>query len=301
MLSEFEQQFQTTLRSRLPAAIRDEVQIATGVSNQSGILCGVRTAQPMPAEFRDRRLERVPGANDPRRVLRLRCQMALTFVPSSTTQTRVELVDWFDRVIYALDSDDIRDGSAFAGQAPDPGFLLQRMTVECADLPLDIHATDAEPLLLTLAVEGWFWPVGESGQAGVAIGEIRLRGVVLPITIQPAQPNLTANGPAVALTIALDARGTARITADDLDQAPFGMLAVRLEKADGTAGDGLLTGGAADDDGTLLLTVDDGAATVTYTPPAQPTTEALVITVDNSKGGSGVVVRRFPLIVRAAP
>jgi hypothetical protein len=301
MLTEFEQQFQTTLRARLPAAIRDEVQIATGAPNQRGILCGVRTAQPLRPEFRERRLERVPGADEPRRVLRLHCQMDLHFVPSSAAQTRGELLDWFDRVIYALDTDDVRDGSAFAGQAPDPGFLIQRMIIVNADLPLDIHADEAAPLLLTLAVEGWFWPVGEGGQAGVMIGEMRIRGVVHPVTVEPAEPNLFANGPAATLTIAFDARGTARVMANGLDHAPFGALAVRVEKADGTAGDGALAGGAAGADGTRLLAVTEGTATVTYTPPATPATEVLVLALDNNEGGTGLEIGRLPLIVRSAP
>jgi hypothetical protein len=229
----------------------------------------------------------------------------LNFVPGNAGQTRGELIDWFDRVIYALDADDVRDGSAFAGAAADPGFLIQRMVVENADLPLNIHATDAEPLLLSLAVEGWFWPVGESGQAGAVIGEIRIRGVVHPVTVEPAQPNLIASGPAVTLTIAFDTRGTARVTADTLDHAPFGTLSVRVQKVDGTAGDGILSGGDAGADGARLLTVSGGMATVDYTPPATPASEALVLALDDGEGGGeggrGLEIGRFPLIVRAAP
>lgn len=301
MLSEFEQQFQTTLRARLPAALRNEVQIATGAPSQTGILFGVRALQPMRPEFRDRRSEVVPGAPEPRRVVRLRGQVALSFVPNDTNQVRGTLIEWLDRVLYALDTDDVRTGAAFAGQAPDPGFRIHALLIENAELPLDIHTAEAAPLVLTLALEGWFWPVGESGQVGVEIGEIRIRGVVHPITIQPAQPNLVANGPAVTLTIAVDARGTARVTASDLESAPFGTLAARLEKPDGTAGEGTLSGGAAGENGVRLLTVGDGAAAVTYTPPAAPATEVLILAVDDSATGSGLEIGRFPLIVRAEP
>lgn len=301
MLAEFEQQFQTTLRARLPAAIRDEVQIATGASSQTGILLGVRSVQPMLPEFRDRRLEVVPGDPEPRRVVRLRGQLALSFVPSDADQPRSTLLEWFDQVLYALDTDDIRSGTAFGGQAPDPGFRILTLVINSADLPLDIHVDPTAPLVLTLALEGWFWPVGESGQAGVEIGEIRIRGLVHPITIQPAQPDLVANGPAVTLTIAAETRGTARITANALDAAAFGTLAARLEKLDGTVGAGTLSGGTEGANGVRLLPVSAGVAEVVYTPPAEPTTDVLILAIDDSETGSGLEIGRFPLVVRAAP
>ena len=54
-------------------------------------------------------------------------------------------------------------------------------------------------------------------------------------------------------------------------------------------------------DGTRLLAVTEGTATVTYTPPATPATEVLVLALDNNEGGSGLEIGRLPLIVRSAP
>ena len=51
MLSEFEQQFQQTLRLRVTPDIRNDIQVATGATNQTGILVGVRSAVPTPPEF----------------------------------------------------------------------------------------------------------------------------------------------------------------------------------------------------------------------------------------------------------
>ena len=241
MLSEFEQQFQTTLRSRLPAGIRDRVQVATGAANQKGILVGISTAEPMPTEFGSVRSEITPGIDIPRRVVRLSCTLNCTFIPTNSSQNRSNLMELLGQVLYALDDSDVRDGSAFRDEQADPGFLIQSMKVENLESPFAIHTTNAEHLQLSLIAKGWFWPIGEPGQAGIEIGEIRLRGGIHPVLLTPADPFLVANDPALTLTITFEARGTSRITANGLDSDAFGNVAARLEKEDGTLGAGTLS------------------------------------------------------------
>lgn len=299
MLSEFEQQFQTTLRTKLPVDIRDQVQIATGAANQAGILVGIRTAKPLPAEFGSVRSEIAPGVEIPRRVVRLSCSVDCTFVPSNDSQNRSNLMSLLGRVLYALDDSDVRDGSAFRGEQTDPGFLIQSMSIENLESPFTIHASDAEHLQLTFIAKGWFWPVGEPGQAGVEIGEIRIRGVVHPVLLTPAEPVLTVNGPAVNLSVSFDARGTSRITSSGLDSETFGNLVARLEKQDGTAGAGSLSGGSAGDNGARLLTVTDDQVQLSYTPPATPGEDILLLSIDTSQSASGIEIGRFTLVTGA--
>ncbi len=301
MLSDFEQQLQTTLRQRLPVNIRSEVQVATGAQNQNGILLGVRAAAPLPPEMGGRRPERVPGANDPRRVVRLRCDVGIDFIPTNNNQTRTDLMTRLDLVLYALEAADVRDGSAFTGPAPDPGFLIYCFKTDPLAAPFIIRGTAAAPLSLAFTADGWFWPVGQAGESGIPIGEIRLRGVVHPVFVEPAAPTLVAGGPALTLAIVFDGRGRSRITSGPLASSPFGSLAVRLEKGDGTAGDGALSGGTAGAGGVRLVAVTAGRAQVTYTPPGAPTADILVVAVDNGENGAGLEIGRFPLTVEAGP
>ena len=300
MLSEFEQQFQTTLRTRLPADIRNQVQVSTGANSQKGILVSVRSAQPVSDEFGTIRPEIAPGINLPRRVVRLRCLMDCSFVPVNNSQSRAVLMNWLDHVIYALDNTDVRTGEAFVGVEVDPGFLIQSMSIETLDTPFAIHATDPDRLQLSLTADGWFWPVGEAGQAGIEIGEIRLRGAIYPVLLTPANPVLVANGPTIDLTITFEARGASRITASGLGSTGFGNVAVRLEKEDGTVGAGTLTGGTPGDNGIRLLAVTEDHIELSYTPPAVPGKDILLLSMDDNVSSIGIDMARFALITGAA-
>lgn len=296
MLSEFEQQFQTTLRQKLPAEIRDQVQVATGAKDQTGILVGVRSAEPVPEEFGSVRFEIAPGVNVPRRVVRLRCRLECSFVPIEKKQDRAVLLTWLDQILYVLDGSDVLTGSAFTSVEPDPGFLIQSMNIETLESPFEIHATDPDRLQLSLTADGWFWPVGEPGQAGVEIGEIRIRGAILPVLITPANPVFVANGPAQNLTITFEARGTSRITASELNSEDFGNLAARLEKEDGTAGAGTLSGGSAGNNGIRLIPVTGDYVEFSYTPPAIPGKDILLLSIDDNESSSGIEIGRYTLI-----
>ena len=300
MLSEFEQQFRTTLRTRLPAEIRDHVQVATGSTNQKGILVGIRSAEPVPEEFGSVRSEIAPGVNVPRRVARLRCMLDCSLVPVNGSQDRAILMTWLGQILYLLDDSEVRTGTAFTSDAADPGFLIQSMKIEGLESPFEIHANEPDRLQLSLTADGWFWPVGEPGQAGVEIGEIRIRGAIYPLLLTPANPVFVANGPALNLTISFDARGTSRITASGLDSESFGNLAARLEKEDGTAGAGILSGGTPGDSGIRLLPVTDDHVELIYTPPAIPGKDILLLSIDDNESSNGLDIARFTLVTGAA-
>jgi hypothetical protein len=298
MLGEFELQFRDTLRAKLPEAIRDQVQLASGATTQTGILLGLRAAEPMPSEMGSLRREIVPGADAPRRVVRLRCTLDCSFIPADEEQDRETLMAWLGLVLYALDDTDVREGRAFTGTAPDPGFLIHSTNITTLDSPFDIHATEPQRLKLSLSVDGWFWPVGEAGQAGIEIGEIRIRGVIHPVILSPADPGLVANGPAVDLSAKFETRGTSRITADELNNEAFGEVIARIEKEDGTAGDGTLSGGTAGDNGARILSVANDHVELTYTPPATAGSEFLILNIENNEGSRGIEIGRFRLVIR---
>ncbi len=301
MLSEFEQQFQTTLRTKLPVGMRDQVQLATGAPGQTGILVGIRSAKLVSGEFGSVRSEIAPGVAVPRRVVRMHCMLDCSFVPADTNQGRTLLMSWLDRVLYALDDADVRTGAAFTGAATDPGFLIQSMKVEILESPFEIHTAEPERLLLSLKADGWFWPVGEPGQAGIEIGEIRIRGAIRPLLLAPPQPRLVANGPGVDLRLSFEARGTSKITKSGLSNEAFGNLAIRLEMEDGTAGAGTLGGGTAGINNNRLLPVTDEQVQFSYTPPATPGKEILIISIDDNNSSSGIEIGRYTLITGAAP
>jgi hypothetical protein len=298
MISEFEQRLADVLGSRLPAPFAGRVQVAPGTApgNQPRLLVGVQQVDLSDPDFGSRRPELAPGANDPRRVLRMQCQVGLTLL-AGAGQGRGQQMLGLDAALYALDAADFRDGSALRGGAADPGFLIQRMSVGRGDAPLDPAAPNAAPVGLTLLAEGWFWPVGVAGEAGRAIGEVRIRGAVLPIDIVPATPLLVANGPPVELQVRIRSVGVLRVGAEPLSGLPFGVIGLALVGPGGQPGAGTLTGGAAGLNGARLLNLTDEAATVTYTPPAESASDTLIVALHDGNSGLGVELGRMPLPV----
>lgn len=134
-----------------------------------------------------------------------------------------------DALMYTLDAPDFRSGRALTGPA-DPGFLIQALRVVVGNVALDPAEATALPVSVTLRADGWFWPVGVPGQAGIAIGEIRIRGVTLPLEISPARPLLIAGGVATDLTVRVGAVGTFRLPTPVLPPLPFGALAFMLRE-----------------------------------------------------------------------
>ncbi len=296
MISEFEQRLADVLGARLPAPFAGQVKVPPGPTsaNQPVILVGVEQVECVEPFLGSQRPEVVPGAPTQRRVLRLQCQVNVQ-VKAAQNKGRPQQMSGLDALLYILDAPDFRDGSALV-QGGDPGFVIHTMQIVEMNAPLDPSAADALPVGVTLRADGLFWPVGVIGETGVAIGEVRIRGVVYPLEISPAKPSLVAGGPAVELTVRVQTFGTLRRPAT-LTGLPFGQLAFTLRGPGGRPGSGALAGST---DGVRLVSLADGAASVTYTPPAEAAVDELVIALDDGEGGLGMEVGRFPLVVREA-
>ncbi|MDM0110699.1 hypothetical protein QTI66_00980 [Variovorax sp. J22R133] len=291
MLREFELGLADVLGSRLPPPLQGAVDAAPARA-EALVVVSVRTAEAVDEEMLSRRPERVPGATDPRRVLRLRCETTLE-VRAPAGGTRADQMEAIDRVIYLLGEASLLDGRDLLPEDADadPGFLVQRLQL------LRVEA----PSLIVLVAEGYFWPVGEAGATGIAIRDVRIRQSVLPLLLSPAAPRLIAGGATVDLTVRFGNVGM-RIEADapEPEALPFGDAMLSLVDAGGRPGAGVLAGGGAGPEGTRVIAVNAGQVSVQYTPPAAPATDFLVVRLDNGEGEPGQQLGKLRLVVRSA-
>ena len=297
MIAEFEQRLANVLGGRLPAPFTGRVAVAPGFSagNQPRLLIGVRSTEPIAPDLGSQRPEAAPGADDPRRVLRLRCLVGLECFAGGNGG-RAQQVQALDAALYALDAPDLRNGSALAASG-DPGFLIQEMRLLGSTAPLDPGGAE-EPVGLTLAAAGWFWSVGVVGEAGEPIQEVRLRGGLLPISLRPEDPPLVAGGPEIDLTLRFGPLGLLRLADPPLPPQTFGRIGASLIGASGGLGAGTLSGGEAGAAGIRLYPLTDGQATLTYEPPDEATVDTLVVALDDGEGGLGLELGRVALKVR---
>ena len=289
MIREFELRLAEVLGTRLPAPLRGAVDVAPGRSNQSRMLLSVRRAEPFEDDLLSMRPEQVPGAPDPRRVLRLRCEVGID-VRALANETRDDLLEGLDTALYLLGAPDLRDGSALLpGDNSDPGFLIRRIRTLRAE----------PPAVIAVEAEGFFWPVGEAGQSGRAIETVQLRGAFLPVRMTPPDPRIVAGGEALDLRLGFGAAGRMDVREGSVAQAPYGTVVVSAEDAGGRPGAGTLDGGAAGPGGSRVLTVTGGEATLTYRPPATPAVDHLIVALEKN-GAAGIELGRFTLRVRSA-
>lgn len=296
MLTEFEERLADVLGSRLPAPFTGQVEVAPGPAPDATVrlIVGVRAAELLEPEFRAHRDVRLPGSEAFRRVVRLRCTVG---VEAHTSQGRQEQLRVIDAALFLIDAPAFRDGSALA-DGDDPGFLIETFRVVGGAADFDAAA---RPAAISILAEGWFWPVGEPEQAGEAIRETLVRAGFLPLLLEPARPRLVPGGDPVVLTLRIGAVGTLRLRGRDAapEVLPFGSLAVALRDAGGRPGSGALSGGTPGRDDFQLVAVTDGVATISYTAPAAPATDLLVVAMEDGEGGQGVEIGRFRLDVRA--
>jgi hypothetical protein len=284
MIADFETRLAEVLGSRMPAPFTGRVHVEPGGPAPS-LVVGVRQVDLIEPLIGQGREAVVPGAAEPRRVVHARCHVELRAVPADPGG-RAQALEGLDAAIYLLDGADFRGGGALA-QAGDPGFVIREMALAPA-----LAATgDGSALAVALDARGLFWPRNALGQAGRAIGSILVRGVLLPVAIEPAVVQPIAGGPDVALAI--------RVGLPAGTSLPFGAIAVALVAPDGGPGAGSLIGGTEGDPGVRLLALADGTAEVTYRPPAQPSKVDLVVALDH-ESRLGVVLGRFTLEVRAS-
>ncbi len=301
MISEFEQKLADVLGSRLPAPFGGRVQVppAPAAGPNPAIVVGTTAFESIDPDLGSRRPELAPGVADTRRILRLRCSVAVQVQPGSGGRT--QLLQGIDASLFALDAADFRNGTALAAPG-DPGFLIQDMRIVGSLAAADPNPPSASPQGVMLAAEGWFWPAGTAGQAGVAIVEVRVRGGILPIEVSPAHPLSKAGGPPFDITLTVRSFTPMRLHkgAAALPALPFGSLALAVFGPGGRPGAGTLSGGTAGAAGVQLISLAEGSAKVTYTPPATAAVDELHVTIEDSAGGLGVELGRFPITVKGA-
>jgi hypothetical protein len=298
LIADFERRLADVLGARLPAAFGGHVLVAPGTGQPPMMLVGVQAVALLEDEFGNRP-ERVPGADDVRRVVRLSCTVAFT-VRGSDAGGRAEELVGVDQLLYVVDAPDLRDGSALRpDDDSDPGFLIDAMRIGASTV-LPGADPDTVPQVNVVA-RGWFWPPGTQGQTGVRIGEIRLRGVVLPIELSP-RPAPVAGGPPIALTLSIRPTEPQRLreAPPPAPALPFGQLAVRLFGPGNRPPSGTLSGGSPGTDGSRLLDVAGDAATLTYTPSDAQAVDQLTVALEDGAGGQGIELARFPIRVGRA-
>jgi hypothetical protein len=291
MIAEFEQRLADVLGARLPSPFGGHVTVMPGTGGAvPSVLVGVRRVDPVDDGFGSRP-EQVPGASDPRRVARLRCQVGLVLHGDAD---RAATLRGIDHVLYAVDAPDFRDGSVLRVSGGDPGFLIDTLVLSGGDVA-DDSATGISAV--GLVAQGWFWPVGTPGETGIVIGEVRVRGVVLPIELTPRSPAIAAGDPPLSLTLRVGTAALLRLGGSTA--LPFGQHVVQLFSAGHRPGAGSLQGGAAGAGGGRLLSLTGGAATFDYVPPAGAAIDELVVALDDGSGGVGVELGTFTLAVKA--
>lgn len=290
MLREFELRLANVLGSRATAPLAGAIDAAPA-RNQALVVLSIRRADLVEAELLSIRPERVPGAEAPRRVLKLRCEVAVVF-RDHPGGTRVEQLRGFEQILYLLDESSLRDGSALLpDDDSDPGFLIRRMRISTTEVPA----------MILLDTEGFFWPVGTAGITGPTVREMRIRQAIQPVRMIPEQPRLLAGGPPTGLRIEFGATGAIRVEEGGaVSQRPFGLLLASLIDAGGRPGAGSLTGGADGPEGSRMLNVSAGAADVQYTPPAEPADDRLILRLEDNENGPSIEIGRFILRTRGA-
>lgn len=291
MLGEFENRLADVLGQRLPAPFAGAVDRAPG-RDIARLVVAVTDAAPIADNLLSVRPERVPGDTAPRRVLRLRCGVALATRAADDRAARVQAID---AALYLLGDPAFESGAALLpADATDPGFQISRMLV------MNVEA----PQTVTLQAEGLFWPVGTAGQTGAPIQAILVHMPLLPLRLTPERPALTPGGPPVDLLLNAATAGGGRIAAAGITPIGATALIARVIDAGGRPGAGSLAGGDAVPGG-RRVTLADGVATLTYTPPAAVALDLLVIALEGDGGAGdgrpGIELARFALATRPGP
>jgi hypothetical protein len=298
VISDFETRLAETLGTRIAAPFVGRVDVAPGPDRDADVrvILGVVSAQVVDDSLGSRP-EALPGDPFPRRAVRLRCTVALE--TSVVTPDRAQQMQALEAALYALDDAEFRTGKVLA-DGTDLGFVIHELQPSTIIAPLHPDDPDDPRIGVNVVATGLFWPIGVKGEAGKLIGEIRLRGGVVPLEIAPFNPRLVAGGPAVELTIRFNTTAVS-IKEGKIEKMPFGSMAVTLVGPGGKPGKGTLSGGVDGVPPTIrIVPVVDNTATVTYTPPVTPATEELVVAFDDAKLGMGIEIGRARLATRSA-
>jgi hypothetical protein len=286
------------LGSRLPPPFGGRVFVPPGpaAGPEPTLLVEITRAELVSPDLGSTRFEAVPGAEEPRRVVRLRCTIEFT-ARAGTGEGWLQQLAALDAVLYELDGPELRNGSAL--RAPgDPGFLLDGLE----PVSVETEGKDDDRAALVAHAVGWFWPPGTPGETGEPITSALVRTALMPVALEPWPLRLRAGGPAMPLVVRVGAARTLDVGRSTVPAAPVGALALRALDAGGRPGLGVLGGGIAGPGGARIVDVVGDAVSFSYTPPADPVREQLVVAVAQADTGDGVAIgmelARFPLEVR---
>lgn len=297
MISDFEARLATVMGAQLPAPYTGTVAVSTEADNSHGseprIYLGVYKTEHKPKGFGGNRTVEVPGVTNRVRVMPLKVWLNIN-VLNANNAGRLQHLQGIEQIQYLLDHESYQTGSALADSG-DQGFVIERMNIVESFITVTNAPVDDRPSGIVVEAEGIFWPVGVTGETGVAIDEIRVRGLALELSMNPPSPFLTAGGPSIDLSLQMSNQSALRLGGDG-STLPFDQLAVNLIQPDGSAGAGSLSGGTAGGGDVRLIDIIAGTATLTYTPPAAAGQDLLQVAFDDGETGLGQVIQQFALV-----
>jgi len=276
MIREFENRLATYIGSQLTGDFEDRVFVA-GAEPQDALVkisLGAIHHEPWFPEFGSSKAEQIPGQQDFKRVLRLCVEVAFR-VAAAQGQGRAQRRLAMDALLYLLEDKEIAEGSAFETDQ-DQGFLIDEFKPSSSALPL-LETVEA-PAEIYCKAKGWFWPAGMAGQAGIAIQQTHIRSETLRLELLTQNPLLLAGGDPVELQLKLNHTGFLLQADQSPQQLGLDFLALRLRAANGGPGLGSVAGSAQGANGLAITAVNaSGIASFTYTPPANPGKELLLV------------------------
>lgn len=299
MVSDFELHLATVLGAQLPAPFGGTVAVAgsgdAAHATEPRIYVGVYQTRGLPRDLGANRTVQVPGVNDRINVLSLRVYININVVPAQSAD-RVQQLQGIERINYLLDSEAFQTGNALV-DADDQGFQIHSLSVVESVATVANAPEQDRPAGLSVVAEGIFWPIGISGETGIDIDEIRLRGLPIDVRLEPAAPQLSTGGAAITLTLMINPTVSHRMGGDGTPLT-FDRITVDLQQPGGQAGAGSLAGGTAGAGNARHLMITDGVATTDYTPPGTATKDLLRVGFDDGENGLGKVVKQFLIEVR---
>ncbi len=299
MVSDFESHLATVLGAQLPSPFGGTVAVAgdndSAHGTQPRVFVGVYKTRGLPKELGVNRTVRVPGVSERINVLSLKVFVNISVLPAQSAD-RVQQLQGIEQISYLLDSEAFQTGTALVADG-DQGFQIHSLSVDEGVVSVANAPEEIRPAGLSVVAEGIFWPIGISGETGIDIDEIRLRGLTMDVRLEPATPHLEAGGAATTLFLMIGAPASHRLGGDNTPLT-FDRITVDLQQADGQPGAGSLAGGTAGAANARHLTVTDGVATAVYTPPGSATKDLLRVGFDDGEDGLGQVVKQFLIEVR---
>lgn len=192
----------------------------------------------------------------------------------------------------------IRDGSAFAGAAPDPGFRVLSLALDGGT----VTAGPVDGLLSagwTATAEALVWPVRPPEEVGV-IGGVDVLVAGQPLRLSADRPRLLTGETA---TITLSGLPASRLDDTDTGARTPLALAVRVISDLPLAARGSVAeGDPGADTGVRIVAASDGGATLTYTAPDGPLgqvgAETVAVHVATAEGTAGLLLGGITLGLR---